>query len=78
MRRHTSTDASTISMFTQEFYPDQDSLDVSDEELHKNISYRALAPLQAPATVRVTANHGRSIKNTRNQAYQTGGYEHVD
>lgn len=39
------------------------TLDVSDEELHKNISYRAL---------------GSSIKMTRNHAYHTGGYEYVN
>lgn len=66
-------------MISQEFYSDQDSLEVSDEELHKNISYWSTIPHQAPATAKDAANHGRKgIKMTHNRAYQTGGYEYVD
>ena len=68
-RHHPLTNSTTISMT---------SLDVSDEELHKNISYRALAPLQlSVAASRVKANHGGSIKMTQNRSYPTGGYEYV-
>lgn len=39
------------------------TMDISDKELHKNISYHAL---------------GRGIKMICNQAYQTDGYEYVN
>lgn len=55
------------------------TLDISNEELHKNVSYRALVPFQLSAAApRVKANHGGSIKMMHNRSYQTGGYEYVD
>ena len=76
----TSINASTSPMTTQRIYPGQNILDISDEQIHKNISYRATAPFQLPgaAATRVIASHGMNVKMTRNCAYQTGGYDYVN
>ena len=76
----TSTNASTSPKTTQKFHPGQNTLDIGNEQIHKNISYRATAPFQLPgaAATRVITSHGINVKMTRNCAYQTGGYDYVN